>query len=304
MLPARRRGQMLGLPIALLTILEGLRDPLTFEFMRHALLTAMTMGVLCAVIGSYLIVQRMGLLGDVIAHAVLPGLAIAFFFGIDIFIGAFISGTLSTLMIGWIQSQSRIKVDVAMALVFSGFLALGITLITLLKSRIDLHSFLFGDILSVTSTDLLRTLGIAIVVLVLVTLFYRELLFYTFDPLAAQAMGLPVTCIQVGLNAAITLTIIASMQAVGVVLVVALLIGPASTAYLLVKELERMMLLGAILGMGASVSGIYLSFYWNLPSGAAIVLVVCGLFLLALLFSPSQGILTRPQPLPNEGKNR
>jgi len=283
-------------------MLNGLLEPLGFEFMRNAIAIAVTMGVLCAVVGSYLIVQRMGLLGDVIAHAVLPGLAIAFFLGVDIFIGAFISGTISTFVIAWIQTQSRIKVDVAMALVFSGFLALGIALITILKSKLDLHSFLFGDILSVTGADVIRTVAIAIMVLVLVVIFYRELLFYTFDPLAAQAMGLPVTWIQVGLNAAITLTIIASMQAVGVVLVVALLIGPAITAYLLVKELDRMMGLGAVLGVIASVSGMYISYYWNIPSGAAIVLVVCALFVLALLFSPSQGILTRPKTVNGLGQ--
>jgi manganese/iron transport system permease protein len=235
----------------------------------------------------------MGLLGDVIAHAVLPGLAIAFFFGFDIFVGAFISGTFSTFVIAWIQSQSRIKIDVAMALVFSGFLALGITLITVLKSKLDLHQFLFGDVLGVTVADVARTGAIAIVVLLLIKLFYKELLFYTFDPLGAQAIGLPVNLIRFGLTAAITLTIIASMQAVGVVLVVSLLIGPGSTAYLLVKELHQMMLYGAIIGTISSVAGMYISYYLNVPSGAAIVLVVSGLFFLTLLFSPTQGILTR-----------
>ena len=263
--------------------------------MRLALLAAILLGILCAVVGTYLIVQGMGLLGDVIAHAVLPGLAIAFFFGVDIFIGAFISGTLSTFVITWIQSQSRVKVDVAMALVFSGFLALGITLITVLKSKLDLHQFLFGDILGVTTTDVMRTGAIAILILLLVKLFYKELLFYTFDPLGAQAMGLPVTVIQFGLTAAITLTIIASMQAVGVVLVVSLLIAPGITAYLLVKELHQMMICGAIIGIISSVAGMYISYYLNVPSGAAIVLVVSGLFLLTLLFSPTQGILTRPE---------
>lgn len=270
-------------------------EPLSFEFMRLALLAAILLGILCAVVGTYLIVQGMGLLGDVIAHAVLPGLAIAFFFGVDIFIGAFISGTLSTFVITWIQSQSRVKVDVAMALVFSGFLALGITLITVLKSKLDLHQFLFGDILGVTTTDVMRTGAIAILILLLVKLFYKELLFYTFDPLGAQAMGLPVTVIRFGLTAAITLTIIASMQAVGVVLIVSLLIAPGITAYLLVKELHQMMICGAIIGIISSVTGMYISYYFNVPSGAAIVLVVSGLFLLTLLFSPTQGILTRPE---------
>ncbi|MGL4621162.1 metal ABC transporter permease [Chroococcidiopsis sp.] len=271
-----------------------LTEPLSFEFMRLALVTAILLGILCSVIGTYLIVQRMGLLGDVIAHAVLPGLAIAFFLGIDIFVGAFISGTLSTFVISWIQSQSRIKVDVAMALVFSGFLALGITLITVLKSKLDLHQFLFGDLLGVTTIDVWKTLAIAIIILLLVKLFYKELLFYTFDPLGAQAVGLPVTLIHLGLTAAITLTIIVSMQAVGIVLVVSLLIGPGAIAYLLVKELHQMMIFGAVIGIFSSVTGMYFSYYFNVPSGAAIVLVVSGLFVLALLFSPSQGILTQP----------
>ncbi|MDV2994772.1 MAG: Manganese transport system membrane protein MntB [Chroococcidiopsis sp. SAG 2025] len=197
-------------------MLSWLIEPLSFEFMRHAILMATVMGVLCAVVGSYLIVQGMGLLGDIISHAVLLGLAIAFFLEIDIFLSAFISGTLSTLVVAWIHSQSRVKVNVAMALVFSGFLAWGIVLIMVLGSKLDLHSILFGDILGVTIEDVMRTSAIAPVVLLLVKLFYKELLFYTFDPLGAQAMGLPVDLIQFGLTAIITLTIIASMQAVGV----------------------------------------------------------------------------------------
>jgi manganese/iron transport system permease protein len=278
-----------------------LLEPLQFEFIKNSLIIIILLGFLCAVTGSFLIVQRMGLLGDVIAHAVLPGLAIAFYLGIDIFLGAFISGICSTLIISWIQSESKIKIDVAMALVFSGFLALGIMLITMLKSRIDLHSFLFGDILGVTINDVLRTLTITFFVILFIKLFYKELLFYTLNPLGAQAMGLPVKWLNLGLISAITLTIIASMQAVGVVLVVSLLIGPSITAYLLVKELHQMMILGSIFGAVSGVIGIYLSYYLNVPSGAAIVLVVSCFFVLTLLFSPSQGILTRPEII-NRGK--
>jgi manganese/iron transport system permease protein len=274
-------------------------EPLKFGFIREAILIAILLGILCSVVGSYLIVQRMGILGDVIAHAVLPGLAIAFFLGIDIFLGAFISGTFSTFVIAWIESQSRIKVDAAMALVFSGFLALGIMLITVLKSKLDLHHFLFGDILGVTTSDVIRTFIITIVILFLVKIFYKELLFYTFDSVGAQVSGLPVNLIHLGLTAAITLTIIASMQSVGVVLVVSLLVGPGITAYLLVKELHEMMILGSFVGIISSVSGLYISYYLNVPSGAAIVLVVCGIFLLTLLFSPSQGIFTRPGGIAN-----
>ncbi len=274
-------------------MLNWLIEPLAFEFMRNAIAIGTLIGILSAVIGSYLIVRGMGLLGDVIAHAVLPGLAIAFYVGVDIFIGAFIAGTISTFVVAWIQSHSKIKVDTAMALVFSGFLALGVMLITTLKSKLDLHSFLFGDILGVTGVDLWRTLLIAIAVLIGVAIFYRELLFYCFDPLAAKAMGIPVHLINFGLTAAITLTIIASMQAVGVVLVVSLLTGPAATAYLLVKRLHMMMIIGAVIGVFASVSGMYVSYYQNVPSGSAIVLIISALFLMALLFSPSQGILTK-----------
>ena len=274
-------------------MLTWLIEPLGFEFMRNAIAIGILIGILSAVVGSYLIVQHMGLLGDVVAHAVLPGLAIAFYIGMDIFLGAFIAGTISTFVVAWIQTHSKIKVDTAMALVFSGFLALGVMLITTLKSKLDLHSFLFGDILGVTTADLWRTLIIAIAVLACVIIFYRELIFYCFDPLASKAMGLPVHFIHFGLMAGITLTIIASMQSVGVVLVVSLLTGPAATAYLLVKELHSMMGLGALFGVGASVSGMYISYYQNVPSGSAIVLIISGMFLFALLFSPSQGILTK-----------
>ncbi len=276
-------------------MLNWLIEPLSYEFMRNAIAVGILTGILCPVVGTYLIVQRMALLGDVIAHAVLPGLAIAFFLGVDILIGAFISGLLSTFVIAWIRTQSRVKVDAAMALTFSSFFSLGITLITLLKSKLDLDSLLFGDILGVTKIDVQRTAIITLIILILVKLFYKELLFYTFDKLGAQALGFPVNALHFGLMAVITLTIVASMQTVGVVLVISLLIGPGITAYLLVKELHQVMIVGAILGVIASISGVYSSYYFNIPSGPAIVLVTFSLFLLALLFSPSQGILTRPE---------
>jgi manganese/iron transport system permease protein len=276
-------------------MLNLLIEPLGYEFMRNAIAVGILTGILCPVVGTYLIVQRMALLGDVIAHAVLPGLAIAFFLGVDILIGAFISGLLSTFVIAWIRTQSRVKVDAAMALTFSSFFSLGITLITLLKSKLDLDSLLFGDILGVTTSDVQRTAIITLIVLIVVKLFYKELLFYTFDKLGAQALGFPVNALHFGLMAAITLTIVTSMQTVGVVLVISLLVGPGITAYLLVKELHQVMIVGAILGVIASISGVYSSYYFNIPSGPAIVLVTFSLFLLALLFSPSQGILTRPE---------
>jgi manganese/iron transport system permease protein len=267
-------------------MLNLLIDPWNYEFMRRAIVIGILVGILCPIVGSYLIVQRMALLGDVIAHAVLPGLSLSFFLGVDIMVGAFVSGLLGAGTISLIRSQAHVKVDAAMALTFSSFFALGVLLISTLKNNVDLDSFLFGDILGVTETDISRTAIVTIVILVDVLLFYKELLFYTFDRTGAEAMGLPVNVINLGFMAAITLTIIASMQAVGVILVIAMLIGPALTAYLLVKELHQMMLLGALIGSISSISGVYISFYAkNVPSGPAIVLVSSTLFVLALLFT-------------------
>lgn len=262
---------MLGLSIVL--------EPLQLEFMRHAIAMSALVGVLCPIVGSYLIVQRMALMGDVMAHCVLPGLSIATFLGVHRSIGAFISAMLGSFLITWLRSQSRVKVDSAMALTFSSFFALGVTLITLLKNKLDLDRFLFGDILTVTSGDLIYTAIVAALILTSIYLFYKELLFYTFDRTGAEAMGLPVNRIHLGMMVMITLTIITSMQVVGVILVIALLVGPALTAYLLTKELHQMMLMGGAIGILSSLVGIYLSYYYNLPSGPAIVLVSSSLFL-------------------------
>ncbi len=274
-------------------MLEALIEPLNSGFMQRALAIAILVGLLCAVVGSYLMVQRLALLGDAISHSVLPGLAIAFMLGANIYIGAFIAGVVSTMAIAWIRVRSPIKEDAAMGIVFSAFFALGITLITVIQkdNKIDLNHFLFGNILSVTVDEVRHTAIIAGIVLTVVILIYKELLFYTFDPLGAQAAGLPVNWLNFGLMLLIALTIVASMTTVGVILVLSLLITPGATAYLLVKRLNQVMILGAVIGVFSSISGMYLSYYYNLPSGPAIVLVVSGLFLLALLFSPKHGVL-------------
>ena len=202
-------------------------------------------------------------------------------------------GLLSTAAIAWIRTQSRIKVDTAMAITFSTFFSLGITLLTVFRSRISLEQLLFGDILSINTTDVWQIALIALLVLAGVKLFYKELLFFTFDPLGAEALGLPVNAINLGLMAAITLAIIAGIKTVGVILVVALMVGPAATAYLLVKELHWMMALGALFGVLFGAIGMYSSYYLDIPSGPAIGLTVFVGFLLALLFSPRQGVLTR-----------
>ena len=276
-------------------MLTWLIEPLKFEFMRQAIALGISLGILGAVVGSYLILQQMGMMSGVISHAVLPGISIAFFLEINIAIGAFVAGVLSALVVMGIQKRSRIKVDAAMALTLTSFLALGVILITTLETdRLNLDEILFGDILGVTSGDVWRSVIITLIILILTKLFYKELEFYTFDPLGAKACGLPVNLLYFGLICAITLTIIASMQTVGVLLVMSLLVGPALTAYLLVKELWQMMFVGSFIGAVSSAIGMYGSYYFDLPSGAAIVMVIFTFFLLAFLFSPNQGILTEP----------
>ncbi len=274
-------------------MLNLLIEPLQYSFMQRSLMIAILVGIICAVVGSYLMVQRLALLGDAISHSVLPGLAIAFILNANIFVGAFIAGILSTICMNIIRTYSRIKEDAAMGIVFSAFFALGITLITLVQkdNKIDLNHFLFGNILGVTGDDVRDTFIIALIILTVVTLIYKELLFYTFDPLGAEATGLPVNLLNLGLMGLIALTIVASLKAVGVILVLSLLITPAATAYLLVERLHLVMILGVIIGVISSISGMYLSYFYNLPSGPAIVLVTSGLFILTFLFSPTQGLL-------------
>ncbi len=274
-----------------------LLDPLQYAFMQRSLLVAVMVGIICAVVGSYLMVQRLALLGDAISHSLLPGLAIAFILGINLFVGAFIAGVISTVIIAWIHQRSPVKEDAAMGIVFSAFFALGVTLITVVQkdNKIDLNHFLFGNILGVTTGEVRDTAIIVILVLLSVVLLYKELLFYSFDPLGAQASGLPVGLLNAGLMVLIALTVVASMKVVGVILVLALLITPGATAYLLVPRLHQVMLVGAGVGVLASVAGMYLSYYFNLPSGPAIVLVTFGLFMLAFLFSPQYGVLTHPR---------
>jgi manganese/iron transport system permease protein len=281
--------------IGVLHLWDTLRAPLEYGFMQRSLVIAILVGLICAVVGSYLMVQRLALLGDAISHSVLPGLAVAFLLGVNIFIGAFLAGILSTVLITWIRTKSPIKEDAAMGIVFSSFFALGITLITIIQktNKIDLNHFLFGNILGVTPTEVIETSLIAATVLMVVVALYKELLFYTFDPLGAAAAGLPIQGLNFGLMVLIALTVVASMKAVGVILVLALLITPSATAYLLVPRLHQVMFLGATIGIFSSICGLYLSYYFNLPSGPGIVLVATGVFLLAFLFGPRYGLLTQ-----------
>nr|YP_009402795.1 ABC-3 protein [Compsopogon caeruleus]ARX96144.1 ABC-3 protein [Compsopogon caeruleus] len=265
-------------------MLHLLVEPFQYSFMQRSLIVAILIGLLCSIVGAYLMVQRLALLGDAISHSVMPGLAIAFSLNIPIIVGALSAAILSTIIIGWIKYEYPLKEDTAIGIVFASFFALGITFISIIQknNKIDLNHFLFGNILGVSTEDVISTSIIFIIVLVSIISFYKELLFFTFDTLGAQVIGLPVHNLNFYLMILVALTTVASMKAVGVVLVLALLIIPSATAYLLVRQLHEIMTLGGSIGIISSITGMYISYYFNIPSGPAIVLVATSIFIAAL----------------------
>ncbi|MBS4209202.1 metal ABC transporter permease [Bacillus sp. FJAT-50079] len=273
-----------------MTFMEAL---LHYEFLQKALVTSVIVGIICGVIGCFIILRGMALMGDAISHAVLPGVAISYALGINFFIGAVITGVLTAIGIGYISQNSRIKNDTSIGIVFTAAFATGIILITLLKSSTDLYHILFGNVLAVRLSDMWMTLFIGIIVLAGVYFFYKELLISSFDPTMSQAYGLPNKLIHYFLMTLLTMVTVASLQTVGIVLVVAMLITPAATAYLLTDRLWKMIYISAGFGALSSVIGLYISFKHNLASGATIVLVATVFFILALLLSPKQGVIWR-----------
>lgn len=274
-------------------MLDWIIGPLSLTFMQRALMLGILLGILCAIVGSYMIVQQMGMLAHAISHSVMAGLPIAYVVGLALSFGALIAGVISALVLYLIESKSRVKTDAAMALILTSFVAIGVTLVSVLPgaNRIDLVHILFGNILGVTMQEVWWTLVVTVIGIILARLFFKELLFYTFDPKGAQASGLPVRWYNASLIVAMTVTIVVCLPTVGALLVVALLVAPAVTAYLLVKELHQMMWVGSFIGALSSIIGMYLSYYLDAPSGAAIVLVAFCFFCLAFLFSPSEGVL-------------
>src|SRR5699024_7942186 len=270
---------------------QFLSDLMNYAFLQNALITSIIVGVTCGVIGSFVTLKGMSLMGDAISHAVLPGVAISYMLGINFFYGAVVSGLLTALGINYVDQKSRIKSDSAIGIVFSAFFALGVILMGKAQSAIDLTSILFGNILTVSNSDRYITMAVGLLVILVVFLFYKELFITTFDPTMARAYGLPVDKINYGIMILLTLVSVASLQTVGVILVVALLITPASTAYLLTSSLTKMIGISALLGAISATVGLYFSFSYNLPSGAVIVIVAAVMFVMALLFSPKQGLV-------------
>ncbi|MBP1934943.1 metal ABC transporter permease [Ammoniphilus resinae] len=264
-----------------------------YGFLQKALLTSTMVGILCGVIGCFIILRGMALMGDAISHAVLPGVAISYALGINFFLGAVLTGVLTAIGIGFVSQNSRIKNDISIGIMFTAAFALGIVLITFMKSSTDLYHILFGNVLAVRPSDMWITLGIGMFILSTIYLFYKELLISSFDSTMSAAYGLPIKWIHYFLMTLLTMVTVASLQTVGIVLVVAMLITPAATAYLLTERLWIMLYLAAGFGVISSVIGLYFSFTYNLPSGATIVLVSTFLFIVTFAFSPKHGLLWR-----------
>lgn len=266
---------------------------LNFHFLQNALITALVVGIVGGAVGCFIILRGMSLMGDAISHAVLPGVAISFILGINFFIGAIVFGLLASTIITYIKSNSIIKSDTAIGITFSSFLALGIILIGIANSSTDLFHILFGNILAVQDLDMWITIAVALLVLTTITIFFRPLLLTSFDPILAKSIGVKVTFYHYLLMVILTLVAVTAMQSVGTILIVALLITPAATAYLYANSLKTMILLSSGFGALASVLGLFIGYSFNIAAGSSIVLTSALLFLISFFIVPKQSGMNR-----------
>jgi ABC-type Mn2+/Zn2+ transport system permease subunit len=262
--------------------------------MQRGMLAAVLVGILCAIVGCYVVLRSMAFLGDALAHAVLPGVAIAYLMGANLLMGALAAAVVVALLISLFSRQGTIKEDTAIGIVFAAALALGVALISSVRTyAVDLTHIMFGNVLGVSPTDVWLIAGIGAAVLLTILAFYRQFLVIAFDPVLAATQRLPVERLRMLLLLLIALTIVVSLQTVGVGLVAAMLVTPGATAYLLTRRLPTMMMVAALIGAVASISGLYLSYYVNIASGAAVVLVATALFTAVFLFAPERGVVWR-----------
>lgn len=279
-------------------VLDPVLAPLAYPFMARGLIAAVIVGIVCATVGTYVVLRGMAFFGDALAHAVLPGVAVGYLAGGGergpVLLWSLAAAVASSIGIGAISRRARIKEDTSIGIIFAGMFALGVALISTVRSyAVDLTHFLFGDVLGVSEGDL-WLMGIvgAIVVLAILAL-YKEFLVLSFDPILAATLRLPARLLEYALLVLIAVAIVISLQTVGIALVVAMLVTPAATAYLLTRRLPMMMALGAAIASVSGVVGLYLSFYFNVASGAAVVLTATLIFALVFLFAPRRGVLSR-----------
>lgn len=273
------------------TILDLVTVPLSYGFMQRALMVAVLVGAVCSVLSCFLVLKGWSLMGDAISHAVLPGIVIAFVLGLPLAVGAFAAGLGCAVATGYLKENSRVKEDTVMGIVFSGMFGFGLVLFTKVDTDQHLNHILFGNMLGVTMRDLIETAIVAGGALLVVLVKRRDLLLYCFDPQHARAIGLPVRTLHYGLLVLLSLTIVAALKAVGIILVVAMLIAPGAIAYLLSNRFERMLVIAAAVAIGSSVAGTIVSFHINGATGPCIVLIQMAVFLLAFLFGPHSRLL-------------
>lgn len=262
--------------------LDFLLEPMGFEFMHRALVTAAATSIVCAIFSCFLVLKGWSLMGDAISHAVLPGVVLAYLAGIPLAIGAFGSGLFCAVATGFIKEHCRVKEDSVMGIVFSGMFAAGLVLFSRVNTEQHLSHILFGNVLGVTDSEMLQTLIIAAVVTLAILFRFKDLVLFCFDPIQAKVIGLPVRFYHYALLCMLAMTIVAALQAVGVVLVVAMLITPGITAFLLCKTLPKMVMIAVTVSLSAAVSGTLISFYIDAATGPTIVLIQALFFLLAL----------------------
>ncbi|HQJ51665.1 MAG: Manganese transport system membrane protein MntB [Chloroflexi bacterium ADurb.Bin180] len=269
-----------------------LTAPLAYGFMQRGFVAAVMVGVLCAVIGCYVVLRSMAFIGDAMAHSILPGVAVAYLLKGNLLLGALVAALAVALGIGLFSRPSAVKEDTAIGILFAAALSLGVALISTIRTyAVDLTHILFGNVLGVSTSDLVLTGLLGGGVLLALLVLYRPMLVATFDPVLAATLRLPGRLLRTLLLVLLAVTIVVSMQTVGVGLVAAMLVTPGATAYLLARRLPRMMAWAALIGALSSVCGLYLSFYLNVASGAAIVLVATAMFMLAYLLAPDKGLV-------------
>lgn len=279
-------------------IIEWIADPLAYDFMVRAILAAVMVGIVTAVLGTYIVLRGMAFFGDAVAHTILPGVVLAFLLGFPLAVGALITGVLTAIGIGALTSRGVLKEDTAIGVVFAGLFALGVAMLSATGNyTVDLAHFLFGNLLSVRNSDLWLTVILGIIVLIVIFLFYKEFLVMTFDPILAVTLRLPTTFLRYLLLVLIAVTIVISLQVVGIALMLAMLVTPAATASLLTRRLPAMMAVAGAIGAGSGIIGLYASYYLNIASGPAVVLVASFFFVVVFLFAPRKGVIWASFPL-------
>lgn len=275
--------------------MESLLEPFQYSFMIRAMIVGVAVGAVCAVLSCFLVLKGWSLMGDAISHAVLPGIVIAYALRIPLAIGAIASGLFCAIVTGYIKNHSRVKEDTVMGVVFTGLFALGLVLFTKVKSDLHLDHILFGNILGLATGDLRDTLIVAGLTLAIILTLRRDLLLFCFDPGQARTLGLRTDLLNYLLLSLLAVTIVVSLKAVGIILVIAMLVTPGCIAYLLTDRFGTMLWIATASAVFSSLFGVYISFIINAATGSCIVLTQTLIFLVTLVFAPRHGLLRRPR---------